>query len=235
MSHSTPDAQYSRQAPTPRKPVFDTIRAILKRSFRQSEVDAIDDALDGMAPAALGKNRSKRGRGLFGLDSVTRVSYKRVGPGGVALIKRFEGCARLRKDGLIEAYPDPGTGAEPWTIGWGATGAGLEPGSRIGPGTVWTQKQCDARLAADLKRYARDVARAIGSAPTTQEQFDAMVSFHYNTGAIEKATLTKRHIAGDYEGAANEFKRWNKAGGRVLKGLTRRRMEEAQLYRKGQL
>ncbi|MEL6487387.1 MAG: glycoside hydrolase family protein, partial [Pseudomonadota bacterium] len=57
--------------------------------------------------------------------------------------------------------------------------------------------------------------------------------FHYNTGAIARATLTKRHVAGDYEGAANEFKRWNKAAGRVLKGLTRRRMEETQLYRKG--
>lgn len=233
MSHPTPDAPNTQHTQPARKPVFDAIRAILKRGFRQREVDAIDDALDGMTPAAPGSNLAKRGGGLFGLDSVTRVSYRRIGPDGIALIKRFEGCARLRKDGLIEAYPDPGSGAEPWTIGWGATGAGLQRGSRIGPGTVWTQKQCDARLAADLKRYAREVSQAIGTAPTTQEQFDAMVSFHYNTGAIARATLTKRHVAGDYEGAANEFKRWNKAAGRVLKGLTRRRMEETQLYRKG--
>lgn len=205
-----------------RKKIFDTIRAMLRRGFRQSEVDAIDDALDAMT---LSKPAS--------VPRVRRKGVRRISPEGIALIKRFEGCARLRRDGLVEAYPDPGTGAEPWTIGWGATGPGLELGSRIGPGTVWTQKQCDARLDDDLKRYARDVSRALGDAPTTQAQFDAMVSFHYNTGAIERATLTKRHCARDYEGAAGEFKRWNKAGGRVLKGLVRRRSEEERLYRGG--
>ncbi|MFN3989804.1 MAG: lysozyme [Erythrobacter sp.] len=154
-----------------------------------------------------------------------------ISPRGTALIKQFEGCAKKRGDGLIEAYPDPGTGAEPWTIGWGATGPDRFHGGRIRAGTVWTQAQCDARLDEDLARYAADVVRAIGQAPTTQGQFDAMVSFHYNTGAIARATLTKKHIAGDYAGAAAEFARWNRAGGRVLRGLTRRREAEAALYR----
>ncbi|MEL6542249.1 MAG: lysozyme [Pseudomonadota bacterium] len=216
---------------TKRKRVFDAIRSVLKRGFRQSEVDTIDRALD----QAMGET-SNRPEDFSTLDRVTRgpslrSKKRRIGPDGVALIKGFEGCARLRRDGLVEAYPDPGTGGDPWTIGWGATGSGLELGSRIGPGTVWTQKQCDIRLADDLTRYARDVAEAIGEAPTTQKQFDAMVSFHYNTGAIGRATLTKKHVAGDYDGAAEEFKRWNKAGGRVLKGLVRRRAEEARLYR----
>lgn len=153
-----------------------------------------------------------------------------ISPEGIALIKLFEGCARMRSDGLVEAYPDPGTGAEPWTIGWGATGRDHVTGGRIGPGTVWTQAQCDARLAQDLVRYAADVATAIGTAPTTQGQFDALVSFHYNTGAIPRATLTRRHIAGDHLGAAREFARWNRAGGRVMKGLVRRRAAEAELY-----
>lgn len=231
-----------------RSKVFDAVRAMLKRGFRQSEVDTIDAALDealyeapdaeaGQAGDALSndlaQDRVTRGPSVPRIRRGVRGPARRIGPEGTALIKRFEGCARLRRDGTVEAYPDPGTGAEPWTIGWGATGPGLEPGSRIGPGTVWTQKQCNARLADDLKRYARDVAAAIGDTPTTQEQFDAMVSFHYNTGAIGRATLTKRHVAGDYEGAANEFKRWNKAGGRVLKSLVRRRAEEERLYRKG--
>lgn len=95
---------------------------------------------------------------------------------------------------------------------------------------MWTQGQCDARLDEDLARYAADVARAVGNAPTTQGQFDAMVSFHYNTGAIARATLTKKHIARDYAGAVAEFARWNKAGGKVLRGLTRRREAEAALY-----
>jgi GH24 family phage-related lysozyme (muramidase) len=153
-----------------------------------------------------------------------------IGPAGTALIKRFEGCARLRLDGLVEAYPDPGTGAAPWTIGWGATGRDHVHGGRIGPDTVWTQAQCDARLADDLARYAADVAAALGDAPTTQAQFDALVSFHYNTGAIARATLTRKHREGDIAGAAREFARWNRAGGKVLKGLVRRREAEAELY-----
>jgi GH24 family phage-related lysozyme (muramidase) len=149
---------------------------------------------------------------------------------GVALIKQFEGCARLRSDGLVEAYPDPGTGGDPWTIGWGATGRDHVLGGTIAKGTVWTQAECDARLAQDLVRYAADVTRALDKAPVTQPQFDALVSFHYNTGAIARATLTAKHIAGDHEGAAREFARWNRAGGRVLKGLVRRRAAEAALY-----
>ncbi len=168
------------------------------------------------------------------LDSVSSVSNmaspQAVGAAGVALIQRFEGCARLRTDGMVAAYPDPGTGGEPWTIGWGATGRDHFHGGRIGPHTVWTQAQCDARLAQDLKRYAADVARALGDAPTSQNQFDALVSFHYNTGAIARATLTQKHLAGDFQGAAREFARWNRAGGRVLKGLVRRRAAEAELY-----
>lgn len=153
-----------------------------------------------------------------------------VGPAGTALIKRFEGCARLRPDGMVAAYPDPGTGGEPWTIGWGATGKDHFNGGRIGPATMWTQAQCDARLAADLGRYAADVAAALGDAPTTQAQFDALVAFHYNTGAIARATLTRKHREGDREGAAREFARWNRAGGKVMKGLVRRRAAEAELY-----
>lgn len=149
---------------------------------------------------------------------------RRIGRQGIALIQRFEGCARLRPDGFYEAYPDPGTGGDPWTIGWGATGPG------IGPGTLWTRTQCDARLEADLARYALAVDRVLEDAATSQAQFDALVSFHYNTGAIAHATLTRKHIAKDYAGAAQEFTRWTRAGGRILKGLVRRRETEAALY-----
>lgn len=169
-------------------------------------------------------------RRLDALQSPAGTGPRRIGAAGIALIKQFEGCARLRKDGMIEAYPDPGTGAAPWTIGWGATGRDGFNGGRIGPGTKWTQAQCDTRLAQDLERYAAEVAATIGTAPTTPNQFDALVSFHYNTGAIARATLTQRHIAGDHTGAAREFGRWNRAGGRVLKGLVRRRAAEAELY-----
>lgn len=156
--------------------------------------------------------------------SVAIPSSGVIGPAGIALIKRFEGCARRRADGRFEAYPDPGTGSDPWTIGWGATGKG------IAPGVIWTQTECDARLERDLVRYARDVARTLGDCPTSQSQFDALVSFHYNTGAIAKATLTKLHKAGDFAAAAAEFGKWVHAGGKRLNGLVRRRAEEAALY-----
>ena len=186
-----------------RKVIFDAVRRMLGRGFARREVAALDAAID------------------TALESESRPV---VSAAGLALIKQFEGCARVRPDGLVEAYPDPGTGAAPWTIGWGATGPD------IGPDTVWTRAQCDARLEADVARHAGEVAAAIGDAPTTQAQFDALVSFHYNTGAIARATLTKRHVEGDYSAAAAEFARWNRAGGRVLKGLVRRRAAEAALY-----
>jgi GH24 family phage-related lysozyme (muramidase) len=150
-----------------------------------------------------------------------------VGAHGLALIKRFEGCAQKRPDGRFEAYPDPGTGGAPWTIGWGATGRGIRQG------TVWTREQCDARLDTDLARFAREVARAVGDTPTSQAQFDALVSFHYNTGAIARATLTKLHKAGRTSEAAAEFGRWVHAGGKRLTGLVRRREAEARLYASG--
>lgn len=186
-----------------RKPVFDAVRRLLGRGMRQAEVDQLDRALDTSARAAPGLS---------------------VGPRGRDLIRKWEGCARALGDGRFAAYPDPGTGGAPWTIGWGATGPG------IGPGTVWTQAQCDARLDADVDRTGAEVLAGIGAAATSQNQFDALASFHYNTGAIGRATLTRLHRAGDHAGAAREFAKWVHAGGRVLSGLVARRAEEAALY-----
>jgi lysozyme len=154
-------------------------------------------------------------------------SPRAIGAAGLALIKRFEGCARKRSDGCFEAYPDPGSGGDPWTIGWGATGKGIRRG------TVWTQAQCDARLEADLARFAREVDRALDGAATSQAQFDALVSFHYNTGAIARATLTRLHRAGQFDAAAAQFGKWVHAGGKRLAGLVRRRKAETALYRNG--
>ena len=199
-----------------RASLFQLIRDLLRRGLTQAETHAIDAELD-----ALGVPR---------VPSDAELPTE-IGRAGVKLIQDFEGLAKQRPHGMIEAYPDPGTGGDPWTIGWGATGVDTFNGGRIGPGTVWTRKQADERLKNDLKRYAADVAQALGESPRSQAQFDAMVSFHYNTGAIARATLTKKHKAGDYTGAAAEFARWNRAGGRVLRGLTRRRAAEAALYR----
>jgi lysozyme len=191
-----------------RKPVFDAVRMMLGRPFRQSEVAALDRAFD---------------RALGALPAQTPP--RAVSPAGVALIKRWESCARAQGNGLFEAYPDPGSAdGHPWTIGWGSTGSG------IGPGTVWTQAECDDRFDRDIARYAAEVAAALGDAPTSQNQFDALVSFHYNTGRIARATLTRRHLAGDYAGARAEFGKWIYNDGKVLRGLVRRRAAEAEMY-----
>lgn len=141
-----------------------------------------------------------------------------IGPDGLKLIKKFEGCE-------LTAYPDPGTGGDPWTIGWGATGPGIKKG------LVWTQQQADQRLLEDVARFAIQVSRGLAGAPTTQSQFDALVSFHYNTGSLLSSTLFRKHKAGDYAGAAAEFPKWIHGGGRVLPGLVARRAAEAALYR----
>lgn len=197
-------------------PLFEIVRAILGRHSPVAESEPVEVAADSPTRDCVP-------------DAPDYPARPAVGPEGIALIKQFEGCARIRRDGMVEAYPDPGTGGTPWTIGWGATGPGIDQG------TVWTQDACAARLEADLQRYAAEVADALGDCPASALQFDALVSFHYNTGAIARATLTRKHKAGDFEGAAREFDRWCYAGGRVMRGLARRRAAEAALYRRGSL
>jgi GH24 family phage-related lysozyme (muramidase) len=150
------------------------------------------------------------------------------GPECIKMVQQFEGCAKKRPDGSMEAYPDPATGGDPWTIGWGTTGPDVKKG------VVWTQKQCDDRFVAHLNEFGEKVAKLLGGTPTTQNQFDAMVSFAYNVGPanLSTSTLLKKHKAGDHKGAAAEFAKWNKANKKVMAGLTRRRAAEAALYSK---
>ncbi len=129
-------------------------------------------------------------------------------------IRHFEG---LR----LKAYKCP---AGVWTIGYGSTGPGITAG------LTWTLDQAKDRLKKDVETFAAGVAKIAGTC--TQGQFDALVSFAYNVGlgALKSSTLLRKHLAGDYAGAAREFAKWNKAGGKVLAGLTTRRVAETALY-----
>lgn len=200
-----------------RKPIFDAVRQLLGRPFTQAEVDQLDRAID-LAEGSL------PGSAAPPTQPAAPSAPRQPGQAGIALIKSFEGCARRRDDGRFDAYPDPGTGGDPWTIGWGSTGP------EIVRGLIWTQAECDARFEQDLQRCADEVSQAIGEAPTAQNQFDALVSFHYNTGAIATATLTRLHKQGRCNAAAKEFGKWVYAGRKVLPGLVRRRAAEAALY-----
>lgn len=137
---------------------------------------------------------------------------------GIALIKSFEGCR-------LTAYPDPGTGNDPWTIGYGHTGPEVIPGLMI------DQQEADDYLAQDLAKFEDCVNDACEKEPT-QNHFDAIVSLAYNIGckAMTGSTLIRLLNAGDIDGAASQFGRWTKAGGKVMSGLTRRRQAERDLF-----
>lgn len=136
---------------------------------------------------------------------------------GIDAIKDYEGVR-------LKAYDD---GVGVWTIGVGHT-AGVKRGDVI------DMERVDEFLRADLADAERAVnARVV--APLTQDQFDALVSFVFNVGAgaFIASTLLKKLNARDYDGAADEFLRWNKAGGRVLAGLTKRRISERMMFLTG--
>ncbi|MFC0205236.1 lysozyme [Novosphingobium soli] len=214
-----------------RKPIFDAVRQMLDRSFTQAEVDALDDAID-LATGGLSAGLAPQPPAQAAPQPAPKPAAAEeadggfsLGEPGAALIKKWEGCAKRLADGTFTAYPDPGsTDGRPWTIGWGSTGAD------VSRGVVWTQQQCDARFTKDMGRYVKAVADFVGSAPTTQNQFDALVSFHYNTGAIGSSTLGKLHKKGQFAEAQKEFGKWIFNDGRPMNGLKSRRADEAKLY-----
>jgi lysozyme len=144
---------------------------------------------------------------------------------GLKLIQSFEGCEKRQKGGRFKAYVDP---VGVLTIGWGHTNA---TGRTFGADTVWTQAECDAALREDVAKFEAAV-RAHVKVELAQCQFDALVSFAYNCGIgnLKASTLLRKVNRREFAGAAREFGKWNKAGGRVLPGLTRRRAAEATLF-----
>ena len=95
--------------------------------------------------------------------------------------------------------------------------------------------EVDAILAQDLARFERGVARYCPAAVNHQGQFDALVSFAFNVGLgnLQRSSLRMKHNRGDFDEAADEFMKWSKAGGKVLKGLVNRRLDEQRLYLRG--
>lgn len=145
---------------------------------------------------------------------------------GDLLVKPFEGYARRLPNGDCQAYPDPGTGDKPWTIGWGCTGPD------INPGTVWTQQRAQTELDHHLLKFYQGL---VNLSPSVQHastpRVAALISFVYNCGLgnYRISTLKRRVDSQNWAGAGEEILKWNKAAGRVLAGLTRRRKAEALL------
>ncbi|TBL46386.1 lysozyme [Obesumbacterium proteus] len=143
----------------------------------------------------------------------------RASENGINLIKQFEGCR-------LTAYQDS---VGVWTIGYGWT----QPvdGKPVGKGMTITQQKADDLLKQGVVQYEAGV-HGLVTVQLNQNQYDALVDFAYNLGvnALKGSTLLKKLNAGDYSGAANEFTKWNKAGGKELAGLTRRREAEKSLF-----
>ena len=133
---------------------------------------------------------------------------------GIELIKEFEGRR-------LVAYQDS---VGVWTIGYGHT-------KDVWEDRLIIKSTADRLLAEDLAEFEKYVDNLV-DVPLTQNQFDALVAWTFNLGPtnLSESTLLKKLNAGDYDAVPFEMKRWNKAGGEVLKGLVRRREAEAALF-----
>ena len=145
----------------------------------------------------------------------------KISQNGLNLIKEFEG---LSLKPYLDVVNIP-------TIGWGNTY--YPDGKKV----TMNDKPIDELKANEILEYIanKDFASFVSKVvkvSLNQNQFDALVSFAYNVGngSLQNSTLLKKLNSGDYQGASNEFLRWNKAGGKVLNGLTKRREKERALF-----
>jgi lysozyme len=151
----------------------------------------------------------------------------KINAAGLAILKKYEGC-------VLSAYPDPGTGGEPFTIGWGHTGslAAIGINRDVIMGDAITQAQADTLLQHDLDATYEPGVNGLCVRSINPNQFSALVSFAYNegVGALSTSTLMLLVNAGHFVEAANQFQYWVWADGQVLPGLVARRQAEKQLF-----
>jgi|TARA_R100000234_G_C4853486_1_gene116177 lysozyme len=133
---------------------------------------------------------------------------------GISLIKKFEGCE-------LESYQDA---VGVWTIGYGHT-------KNIKEGMTISKEQADNMLLNELDEYCEYVEKAV-DVTLKQCEFDALVAWTYNLGPtnLNESTMLKKLNNKEYQDVPHEIKRWNKAGGKVLQGLVRRREAESLLF-----
>lgn len=144
----------------------------------------------------------------------------KVSDAAISLIKTFEGLRTISYKAVpTEKY---------FSIGYGHYGPDVKENDVI------TKDGAEELLKKDLKSFEEEVTAMLDfrEVAVNQCQFDALVCFAFNLGAkaLDTSTLLKKLTIGDVEGAANEFLKWNKAGGKVLKGLTLRREAERRLF-----
>ena len=156
----------------------------------------------------------------------------KISEAGIQLIKSFEGCHS-------SPYRCP---AALWTIGYGHVlypdQARLKTPERASYGIMpehnrtFEYDEIDELLEKDLQRFQDGVSRLCPTSDDRQSHFDAMVSFAFNVGLgnLQASTLRMKYNRGEIEAAADEFLKWNKSGGKILAGLTRRRAAERAMF-----
>jgi lysozyme len=216
-----------------RKLIFDAAKAAGADFNQPGAVDRMDAAINQALTEALG---------LPTLVAASVALPPRVGLTGhqasdaaVELLHSFEQCR-------LTTYPDPGSkNGLPITGGWGTTRD--HNGKPFKLGFTADQAYWDRLFIRDLAEVEAGVNRLLGNAPTTQNQFDALVCIAYNIGLDEDedtkaeglgdSTLLRLHLQGNFAGAADAFKSWRFNDGKEMKGLVARRNAEAKLYRGG--
>lgn len=142
----------------------------------------------------------------------------------IGLIAQFEGYAKRLNNGDCCAYPDPATGGDPFTIGYGSTGPDIKQH------TIWSKEKAYERLTEHVQYFAAALLKLSPKLATASpERFAAVISWVYNLGLgnYRISTFKKRIDANDWRGAAIECRKWKWAAGRILPGLIRRREAEA--------
>ena len=170
------------------------------------------------------KNNFLEHPNLIGKTTVEKLLHfkpkqRQVNQDGLNLIKEFEGFRR-------NAYLCP---AGVWTIGYGSTF--YPDGRKVQKGDAISNKEAEELLKITVNNFANEVDRLV-TVPINDNQFSALVSFAFNVGvyAFKNSTLRRVLNQGNYQEAARQFLRWDKAGGKTLAGLTRRRQSERNLF-----
>jgi lysozyme len=163
-----------------------------------------------------------------------------IGSSGLTLIKSSEGYADqngkygatlpLPTSGMVKAYPDPATKGEPLTIGYGSTSPAID--QKITSNTTITQAQAEGYLEYSINKKFIPTLKKCVTVDLTQEMVDACLSLMYNIGGgnFQKSTLVKMINQEDWCAAADAFLSWNKANGKAMPGLTKRRNAERTLF-----
>lgn len=140
-----------------------------------------------------------------------------ISESGLKFIAKWEGME-------LKSYPDPATGAEPWTIGVGHTGG-------VKPDDTCTEEEALEWLKDDCRKAEQCIEDHV-EVDLNQNQIDALVSFIFNLGCgnFRSSTLLKLINVCNMEAAAKQFQKWNKGNGKVMAGLTSRRNAESELF-----